>query len=98
MSSLENRSAVLQAKNFQNSLLNSLLAGNLGRERLAPDCLLRQSSEISSLISRLRNTASRTHARPRRIMVACQGRLEAGAHKSVHAQSFDFDDCGRTHL
>ena len=42
MYSLEIRSAVLEPQNLQNSLLNSLLAGNLGRERLAPDCLLRQ--------------------------------------------------------
>jgi hypothetical protein len=44
MYSLEIRSAVLGPQNLQDSLLNSLLAGNLGRERLAPDCLLRQPS------------------------------------------------------
>jgi hypothetical protein len=41
MYSLEIRSAVLEPQNLHDSLLNSLLAGNLGRERLAPDCPLR---------------------------------------------------------
>jgi hypothetical protein len=41
MYSLEIRSAVLGPQNLQDSLLNSLLAGNLGREWLAPDSLLR---------------------------------------------------------
>src|ERR1035441_594864 len=43
MCRLKKESAVLEGKIFKNSLLNSLLAGNLVRERLAPDCLLRQS-------------------------------------------------------
>src|SRR6266852_1507891 len=43
MCGLEIRSAVFGAQNLQNSLLNSLLAGNLGREWLAPDCLLRHT-------------------------------------------------------
>src|ERR1035441_953670 len=43
MCGLETRSALFEAQNCQNSLLNSLLAGNLGRERLAPDCLLRHA-------------------------------------------------------
>jgi hypothetical protein len=43
MYSLEIRSAVFGARNLQNSLLNSLLAGNLGGEWLAPDCLLRHT-------------------------------------------------------
>jgi hypothetical protein len=42
MYGLEIRSTVFGAQNLQNSLLNSLLAGNLGGEWLAPDCLLRQ--------------------------------------------------------
>jgi hypothetical protein len=43
MCRLEKESAVLEGTIFKNSLLNSLLAGNLGRERLAPDCLLRHA-------------------------------------------------------
>ena len=43
MCRLEKESAVLEGTIFKNSLLNSLLAGNLGGERLAPDCLLRHS-------------------------------------------------------
>ena len=43
MCGLEISSTVLEVQNFQNSLLNSLLPGNSGRERLAPDCLLRHT-------------------------------------------------------
>ena len=43
MCRLEKESAVLEGTIFKNSLLNSLLAGNLVRERLAPDCLLRHT-------------------------------------------------------
>ena len=52
MCRLEKESAVLEGTIFKNSLLNSLLAGNLGRERLAPDCLLRQNFSCLALASR----------------------------------------------
>ena len=42
MCGLERNSVAFEAEIFKNSLLISLLAGNLARERLAPDCLLRQ--------------------------------------------------------
>jgi hypothetical protein len=51
MYSLEIRSAVLGPQNLQDSLLNSLLAGNLGRERLAPDCLHRHSVWVAEKLS-----------------------------------------------
>jgi hypothetical protein len=54
MCSLERTGAVFGGENLENSLLNSLLAGNLGREELAPDCLLRHtvwSAEKSAWIS-----------------------------------------------
>src|ERR1039457_5885174 len=43
MCRLEKESGGYWKQIFKNSLLNSLLAGNLGRERLAPDCLLRHA-------------------------------------------------------
>ena len=43
MSDLENQSAIFESKIAQISLYFSLLAGNSGRERLAPDCALRHT-------------------------------------------------------
>ena len=43
MCCLETRGAVLDVQKTANSLLNSLLAGNWGGERLAPDCLIRHA-------------------------------------------------------
>src|SRR5579862_6079040 len=73
MYSLEIRSAALGSQNLQDSLLNSLLAGKLGREWLAPDSLLRHTvwaeeklGGIPTRITRNRHYTPRFGLKPHR--------------------------------